>query len=165
MRKETKKESFVYKPEFPGGAKGMTEFLQAHLKYPKRALDEKIEGRVRVKIDIDRYGKVISGKVLVGIGGGCDEEALRVAKNMEFFVPKNNTGGKLTFHKNIDINFKLPAQPTVQVPVQESPPAQPLPGVQQQFVGYTITVTPASPETAPAVDADKPKTITYTVSW
>jgi len=108
MKKEAKDKHFIKKPIFEGGPKAMKKFVKENLRYPKLALKNKIEGSVYVKYDIDHKGKVIDAKVVSGIGHGCDEEALRLVKKMEFIVPKTPYKTKVVFHNNIQIHFRLP---------------------------------------------------------
>jgi len=67
-------------PEFTGGQKALDAFLISNLRYPKSAKDAGITGKVYVSFLIDKAGNVTNVKVLRGIGGGCDEEAVRVIK-------------------------------------------------------------------------------------
>ncbi|MEN0006878.1 MAG: energy transducer TonB [Bacteroidota bacterium] len=90
----------------------MKAFISKHLTYPKEALKSKVEGTVVLQYDIDHTGKVIDAKVLSGIGYGCDEEAVRLVKLLEFTIPKNR-GVKVLFHRNMQIHFRLPKQKVV----------------------------------------------------
>ncbi len=85
----------------------MAAFIRSNLKYPSRALEAKIQGRVAVDIDIDKNGKVQKAKIRSGLGHGCDEEALRVAKLLKF-LPTKNKKLRVVFHKTIYVNFALP---------------------------------------------------------
>ena len=109
MKKERKPESFLQKPSYPGGPKAMRKFLSQHIRYPASARAEKIEGTVRVRMDIDYQGKVVGTKVLAGLGYGCDEEAQRVVKLLSFQLPKLRKI-RATFHKTINIHFHYPKE-------------------------------------------------------
>jgi TonB family protein len=106
MKKSKKPESFIQSPFYQGGNKAMIKFIHDELKYPPEAEKKNIEGIVIVKINIDMYGKVVDVEIKKGIGFGCDEEALRLAKLLKF-QPVKLRNMKATFHKNININFKL----------------------------------------------------------
>jgi periplasmic protein TonB len=57
-----------------------------------------IEGRVRVEISIDETGKVVSAKIVSGLGHGLDESAMEAAKRMNFSAAtKCGTAVKSTF--------------------------------------------------------------------
>lgn len=107
LKKEKKDNSFIKKPYFEGGDKALIEFILKHLQYPIEAKNLKIQGIVVVRCDIDYKGSIHHVQVLKGIGHGCDEEALRIAKLIEFKVPKSPRGLKVTFHKDLRIPFQL----------------------------------------------------------
>lgn len=94
-------------PEYPGGDEELYKFIGKHLKYPKDALEEGIEGKVYVQFMIDKLGRVTNTKVLRGIGFGCDEEALRVIKKMPQWKPATQRGKPVPVTYTIPINFKL----------------------------------------------------------
>ncbi len=146
MRKESKEKHFIHHPEYEGGPKALREFIARHLRYPKEALEQRIEGTVVVRYDIDQHGNVIEAKVLSGIGFGCDEEAVRLIKLLKYQVPKNR-GLRVVFHKNLQINFRAPPpapkpqvvlQPSVQVEYNYVQSA-PKPGKEKPSGGYVIT--------------------------
>jgi len=84
----------------------MDEFIKKNLRYPEEAIENKVEGTVAVEIDIDVYGKVSAAKVKHGIGYGCDEEAVRLVRLLQF-EKKKYKGLFVVFHKTINIHFKL----------------------------------------------------------
>ena len=84
----------------------MRDFISQNLKYPKEALEKKVEGLVRLKIEINHKGAVIRSKIESGLGCGCDEEALRLAKMLRF-ESKSHRNLKVVFHKSINIVFNI----------------------------------------------------------
>jgi len=66
---------------FPGGQKAYAKYLRKNLKYPNQARRMGIEGKVYVQFIIRKDGTIIEVIALKGIGGGCDEEAVRVIRN------------------------------------------------------------------------------------
>lgn len=107
MKKNRKPESFIRQPSYPGGRQALDKLISENLQYPQEAVEAKVEGTVRVKFDIDYKGKVIRTKVIEGIGYGCDEEAERLVRMLKFDVPKHK-GVRITFHKDLNIHFRLP---------------------------------------------------------
>ena len=94
-------------PAFPGGDAKLFEFLKNNIKYPAIARENGIQGRVYVTFVVDKEGKIKDAKVLRGIGGGCDEEALRVVRAMpEWKIGKQN-GRPVAVQYNLPINFTL----------------------------------------------------------
>jgi TonB family protein len=97
-------------PAYPGGKKGLDEFIKSNLKYPEEALNQRVQGTVSVDYDVDVFGNVNKVKLKHGIGYGCDEEALRLVELLKFSKRKYQ-GMHVVFHQNINIHFRLPAPP------------------------------------------------------
>ena len=158
LKKETKEDSFIKKPFYKGGHVAMNAFIYSNLKYPAEALALKLEGVVIIKYDIDHKGDVIDAKVIKSLGKGCDEEALRVVKLLKFEVPKTPRKLKLTFHKDLQIHFRM------QHKIAETPPISAPPQISDtpQLI-YTIVEEKKSP---PNINAEKtkPNSITYTLT-
>lgn len=91
-------------PELKGGLQSLHE----KIKYPKKARKAGIEGRVMVQFIINEEGNVENPKVIRGIGGGCDEEALRIVKQAEF-VPGHQRGKPVRVQYTLPIIFRLQA--------------------------------------------------------
>jgi periplasmic protein TonB len=60
----------------------MQKHIIDNLKYPKLAIEHGIKGKVFVQFVVMENGSIEQVEVLGGIGGGCDEEAVRVIKSM-----------------------------------------------------------------------------------
>ncbi len=100
-------------PEFPGGRAKMMGFLAANISYPQAARDKGVEGRVYVSFVVNEDGSVSDVKVLRGIGGGCDEEAVRVVQSMPNWKPGTQKGKPVRVAYNLPINFKLSGKSAV----------------------------------------------------
>ena len=94
-------------PEFPGGIESLYKYLAENIKYPEQAKKDGIEGRVFVRFVVEPNGTVSNTEVLRGIGGGCDEEALRVVGSMPRWTPGTVGGKAVRVHFNLPIVFKL----------------------------------------------------------
>lgn len=94
-------------PEFPGGEAALYKFLAENIKYPQMAKESGIQGRVFVTFVVERDGKVTDVRVLRGIGGGCDEEAIRVVKNMPKWAPGKQRGKSVRVQYNLPVKFTL----------------------------------------------------------
>ena len=94
-------------PTFPGGDVARIKYLNANIKYPTIARESGIQGRVFVTFVVETDGRVTDVKILRGIGGGCDEEAVRVIKNMPKWVPGKQRGKAVRVQFNMPILFKL----------------------------------------------------------
>ena len=94
-------------PSFPGGDTARIIYLNENLKYPKTAKETGIQGAVYVTFVVERDGSITNVKILRGIGGGCDEEALRVINAMPKWNPGRQNGREVRVQFNMPITFKL----------------------------------------------------------
>lgn len=76
------------------------------INYPQLAQKSKIEGKVYVLILINESGSVDDAKVVKGIGGGCDEEALKAILKTKF-TPGIANGAPVKSKLSMAIQFKL----------------------------------------------------------
>ena len=94
-------------PDFPGGVAKLSEYLQKNIKYPQMARESGIQGRVFVNFVVEPDGSVSNVKVLRSLGGGCDEEAMRVVKSMPKWKPGKQRGKAVRVSYILPVNFKL----------------------------------------------------------
>lgn len=94
-------------PSYPGGDMKMYEYLGKNIKYPQIARESGIQGRVFVNFVVEPDGSVSNVKVLRGIGGGCDEEAIRVVKSMPKWKPGKQRGKAVRVSYTLPVVFKL----------------------------------------------------------
>ena len=94
-------------PSYPGGAEALYEYLNDNIRYPIVALESGISGRVYVQFVVEKDGSVSDVKVLRGIGGGCDEEAIRVVEKMPKWNPGKQRGRAVRVLYMVPINFTL----------------------------------------------------------
>ena len=94
-------------PEYPGGMEAIAGFLKANIKYPENAMNNHIQGKVFVSFIVEKDGSLSNIKIIEGIGGGCDEEALRVVKMMKGWRPGVRLGQPVRVLMNLPVNFIL----------------------------------------------------------
>jgi TonB family protein len=94
-------------PVFPGGQEKMMDYLSDNLDYPESAKESGIQGTVYVSFVVRKDGRISDIKILKGIGGGCDEEAVRVVSKMPRWKPATQRGKKVDVLFNLPIVFKL----------------------------------------------------------
>ena len=94
-------------PAYPGGDAKLMEYVAKNIKYPQIARETGIQGRVFVGFVVEPDGSVSNVKVLRGIGGGCDEEAMRVVKSMPKWKPGKQRGKAVRVSYMLPVNFKL----------------------------------------------------------
>lgn len=89
-------------PELIGGLGA----LQSQINYPEMARRAGIEGRVHIQFIVNEQGDVENPVVVRGIGGGADEEALRVVSQAKF-TPGMQRGRPVRVQYNLPIAFRL----------------------------------------------------------
>ena len=94
-------------PSFPGGEQKLLEYVAKNVKYPQIARESGIKGRVFISFVVEPDGSVSNVKVLRGIGGGCDEEAMRVVKSMPKWKPGKQRGKAVRVSYMLPVNFQL----------------------------------------------------------
>lgn len=95
------------KPEFPDGNNGLVKYLSENVKYPKKALEKGICGKVLVQFVIDDKGKVTKVEVLKGVEKTLDKEAVRVIKSMPKWIPGKKNGKPVKVRYTIPLTFKM----------------------------------------------------------
>ncbi len=94
-------------PEFDGGTEALYKYIAENIKYPEQAKADGIEGRVMVRFVVMDNGDVVNVEVAKGIGGGCDEEAVRVVKAMPKWKPAVSEGKPVNVQYVLPLTFKL----------------------------------------------------------
>lgn len=94
-------------PEFKGGMGELYVYLGNNIKYPVMAKESGIQGKVYVTFVVERDGSITDVKVLRGIGGGCDEEAIRVVASMPKWKPGKQRGKPVRVQYNLPVRFTL----------------------------------------------------------
>lgn len=92
---------------FPGGMKAWRKFLEKNLKYPKQAKRLGIEGRVLLSFYVDSEGNLSDIKVIRGVGGRCDEEAIRVLTRSPKWNPGKQRGVAVKSPMTLFIYFRI----------------------------------------------------------
>lgn len=110
MPEEQAEKVFLWVEEqasFPGGPKAWGKFLNKNFKYPRAAARMGIEGKVNLSFIVDKNGVISDIQVTRGIGGGCDEEAIRVLSQSPRWSPGRQRGNAVKSRMAIQINFQL----------------------------------------------------------
>lgn len=94
-------------PEFPGGIKEMYGFIAKNIKYPSAAQRANVSGKVFVKFVVEKDGRIGDVQILKGIGFGCDEEAIRVIKEMPKWSPGKQNGRNVRVWFTMPVNYTL----------------------------------------------------------
>ena len=94
-------------PSPMGGYSAFYEYIGKKLKYPAQARRLGIEGKVFVEFIVDKDGSITDVTIMKGIGGGCDEEAVRVIKDSPKWNPGKQRGRPVKVKLIVPITFKL----------------------------------------------------------
>jgi len=97
-------------PEFPGGQDALFAYIGKNLNYPETAIEEGIEGVVFLSFVVGQDGSISNVNVMRGIGGGCNEEAVRVVKGMPKWKPGHQRGKAVRVKYNLPIRYKLASE-------------------------------------------------------
>lgn len=90
--------------------KEMLTFIYTNVKYPKAAQKAGIEGTVVTRFVIDKTGKITKPEITRSIGGGCDEEVLRVISMMPTWIPGQQKGKNVAVQFNLPVKFKMSSE-------------------------------------------------------
>ena len=91
-------------PQFIGD---MNAYISGHLHYPELARSAGIDGKVLVEFVVNEDGSVSNAKIVTSIGGGCDEEALRMVSRMPHWKPGKQNGMPVKVLFTLPIRFVL----------------------------------------------------------
>lgn len=94
-------------PPFPGGAAALKAYLAGQTQYPDLARERDIQGKVYVQFVVQPDGSLAAVRLARGIGFGCDEEALRLVRNMPRWVPGMQAGAPVAVRYTFPIIFQL----------------------------------------------------------
>lgn len=100
-------DKFEILPQFKGGLTAFGNFLSRNLDYPPDARDKNIQGKVFVQFVVKEDGALDEIKVVRGIGGGCDEEAIKVINHSPKWNPGLQRGKAVRVRYTMPIIFKL----------------------------------------------------------
>ncbi len=94
-------------PTFPGGVQALMHFLQINIKYPSKAREKGLQGKVIVKFIIDVDGTVIDQEILKNGTGSPElgEEAMRVVLQMPKWIPGTQKGKPVKVYFTLPITF------------------------------------------------------------
>lgn len=89
-----------------GGYEAFYKQLGKTIKYPNRAKQQHVQGKVFVEFVVSPSGEPINLKIVKGIGGGCDEEAIRALKLIRW-EPGKQRGNPVFVKMTLPVYFQL----------------------------------------------------------
>jgi TonB family protein len=94
-------------PSPVGGFEAWSRHLSENLTYPTSARMKGIQGTVLVSFIVNTDGTIEGIELVQGIGGGCDEEAIRIIKSSPSWTPGMIKGKAVRTRMKIPIGFRL----------------------------------------------------------
>ncbi len=95
--------------QFPGGQKGLVNYLSTNIRVPEIAEELGISGKVYVQFVIDKKGKVSNSRIIQGMDKcpECGEEVIRVVNAMPKWKPAKNDGKKVASYYTLPVVFNI----------------------------------------------------------
>lgn len=90
-----------------GGTEAFFKWVQDNLQYPAAAKRQKLEGKVRVEFMIEPDGSLSNVKALNHLGGGLEQEAIRVIKAAPNWEPARYQGQAIRQKMVVPVIFQL----------------------------------------------------------
>ena len=114
-------------PSPPGGMAGWNKYLMENLRYPTNAQRKGIEGTVIVAFVVNTDGTTTDIEILRSVGGGCDEEVIRIVKGSPKWTPGMQRGTPVRTRMRLPLRFILGGTDTSRDSTEVSLNAVPLP--------------------------------------
>jgi TonB family protein len=145
-------------PNPAGGMSGWNSYLSQNLQYPQKARELGIEGTVIVVFEIHKDGSIHQVEILRGIGGGADEEAVRVVQNAPKWEPGRQRGRAVKTRMRLPIRFKMASSTgTNSEIITPSTSKVEFPEGPQSEVNVVAYSSPKNFERMPSYQIEKPK--------
>ena len=101
------KPTFQYVDKQPQPGYDIEKYLKQNTLYPDAMREINLQGTAVVRFVVDTDGHISDATILKGIGGGGDEEALRVVTKMPNWKPAERDGKKVKVYHSLPVVFKL----------------------------------------------------------
>lgn len=92
-------------PVAPGGE--IVKFIRQGVRYPKKAVDARIQGTVYIEFVVEKTGEVTEVEVIRGVIPDLDEVALNVIRNIPNWVPGMQSGWPVRVRFTIPVKFTI----------------------------------------------------------
>lgn len=79
-------------PEFPGGVSELMKFIAQNLHYPENLGDISVQGRIIMRVVIEKDGSITNPEILRGLHPDFDKAALEVVNKIPHFKPGIHRG-------------------------------------------------------------------------
>lgn len=100
-------EAVEERPEFPGGERGLLNYINSERQYPHEAYSKGIQGRVLVSFIICTDGSVSNIAVIKGVEDSLNDEAVRIVSRMPRWTPGKVENERVYVRLVLPIVFRL----------------------------------------------------------
>jgi TonB family protein len=140
-------------PSPAGGMAGWNKYLSENLRYPSNAQRKGIEGTVIVAFVVNTDGTTTDIQILRSVGGGCDEEVIRIVQGSPKWTPGMQRGTPVRTRMRLPLRFMLggtdPSRDSTEVSLNAVPLPPATDGQDPSQEGaalfFDVVDTPASP--------------------
>lgn len=94
-------------PSFPGNQAAMIKYIADNLRYPAKAEDAGIQGRVIISMIIEKDGSISNPGIMRSVNPDLDAEAIRIISNMPKWSPGTQRGEKVRVRYTVPVMFRL----------------------------------------------------------
>lgn len=94
-------------PMYQKGVYALQDFIKENLEYPRQAQLSNIQGTVVLRFVVEPSGHATNIGIAHSIGGGCDQEAIRILQLIKWYPAKKNeklVRAQMTFPFNFSLN-------------------------------------------------------------
>lgn len=125
-------------PSFPGNQTAMMKYIADNLRYPAKAEDAGIQGRVIISMIIEKDGSISNPSITRSVNPDLDAEAIRIISNMPKWNPGTQRGEKVRVRYTVPVMFRLNEVEAEEIKNSKLD--------EVVVVGYASENTPATPE-------------------
>jgi TonB family protein len=94
-------------PVYPGGEKALMQYINSNIKYPERAKNNSVQGRVILRFAVMATGKISQVEVLKKVDPDLDQEAKRVIETLPDWTPGRQGGKPVNVWYSVPVTFQL----------------------------------------------------------
>jgi len=118
-----------------GGMDAFYDHVKRTFKYPIEAKRLGIQGKVFATFIVEKDGSISNIEIVRGIGGGCDEEMVRILETSPKWSPATQKGIPVRQKMSFPLNFKLSGDGENMIYTDPEVPAEPVYGM-KDFAAY-----------------------------
>jgi TonB family protein len=106
-KKKVNDSAIITQAEYPGGALEWDSYLSHNLKYPERAMNRKIQGKVSIYFAVDEVGAISDLIIEKSVEFSIDQESVRLIQNSGKWTPATRNGAGVKTYLTEPVSFGL----------------------------------------------------------